>query len=113
MNDNPKNPAQLGLGDIITNLPAVRAAKKVNTLSRVHRRLIEPIETEQDNEQRLSFQHTVFCQAGLPYRNPGNDVREWQREQGAVSLLVEAGKAMNPESRKWVELGLPWGTSRA
>jgi hypothetical protein len=27
---------------VLVNLPAVRAAKKVNTLSRVHRRLIEP-----------------------------------------------------------------------
>ena len=42
-------------------LPAVKRAKKVNTLSRVHRRLIEPIETDQDNEARLSFQHTVFA----------------------------------------------------
>jgi hypothetical protein len=105
-NDNP----QLSLGEIVANLPAVRAAKKTNTFSRVHRRLIEPIETEQDNEPRLSFQHTVFCQAGLPYRNPGDDVREWKREQGAVSLLVEAGQARHPKSRDWVKLGLPWGT---
>jgi hypothetical protein len=104
--DNP----QLSLGGIIANLPAVRAAKKVNTMSRVHRRLIEPIETEQDNEPRLSFQHTVFCQAGLPYRNPGDDVREWQREQGAVSVLVEAGQAKHPKTHQWVKLGLPWGT---
>ena len=109
-NDNPPDPAQMSLGGIVTNLPAVRAAKKANTLSRVHRRLIEPIESDQDNEARLSFQHTVFCQAGLPYRNPGDDVREWKREQGAVSLLVEAGQARHPQSRDWVKLGLPWGT---
>jgi hypothetical protein len=96
-NDNPRDPAQLSLGGIVASLPAVRAARKANTLSRVHRRLIEPIETEQDNEQRLSFQHTVFCQAGLPYRNPGDDVREWKRDQGAVSLLVEAGQARHPK----------------
>jgi hypothetical protein len=46
----------------------------------------------------------------LPYRNPGDDVREWQREQGAVSLLVEAGRARNPNTGQWVKLGLPWGT---
>jgi hypothetical protein len=60
----------------------VRAAKKANTLSRVHRRLVEPIETDQDNEARLAFQHTVFCQTGLPYRNPGDDVRLWQPAPG-------------------------------
>jgi hypothetical protein len=52
-NDNPRDPAQLSLGGIIANLPAIRAARKANTMSRVHRRLIEPVETEQDNEQRL------------------------------------------------------------
>src|SRR6266851_1292381 len=95
-NDNPRDPAQMSLGGIVANLPAVRRAKKANTLSRVHRRLIEPIETDQDNETRLAFQHTVFCQAGLPYRDPGDAVRERQREQGAVSLLIKAGEARNP-----------------
>lgn len=50
MTDEPKS-----LGALLFELPAVRCAKKVNTLSRVHRRLIEPIETEQDNEARLSL----------------------------------------------------------
>lgn len=109
-NDNAGDPAQMSLGGIVASLPAVRAAKKANTLSRVHRRLIEPIETDQDNEQKLAYQHTVFCQAGLPYRNPGEDVRKWHREQGAVSLRIEAGSARHPKTRKWIELGLPWGT---
>jgi replication initiator protein len=107
---NPQDPAQKSLGDVLLNLPAVRAAKKVNTLSRVHRRLIEPIETEDGDDARLAFQHTVFCQTSLPYRDPGDDVREWQREQGAVSMLVKAGEAKNPSTRQWVRLGLPWGT---
>ena len=108
-NDNPKDPAQMSLGGLIAALPAVRAAKKANTLSRVHRRLIEPIETEQDNEARLSFQHTVFCQAGLPYRNPGDDVRLWQRTQGAAMLVVQAGQVLRPQERTIVDVGLPWG----
>jgi hypothetical protein len=91
-------------------LTAVRRAKKVNTLSRVHRRLIEPVElTEQDNEPRLSFQHTVFCQTGLPYRNPGDAVRLWQRSQGDVLLEVQAGRVAHPATRNTVEVGLPWG----
>lgn len=75
-------------------------------LSRIHRRLIEPIEQAVE----LSFQHTVFCQTSLPYRNPGDDVREWQRNQGAVLLLVKAGEALNPQTNRWERLGLPWGT---
>jgi len=45
MTDEPKS-----LGVSLSELPAVRAAKKVNTLSRVHRRLIEPIETDRDGD---------------------------------------------------------------
>ena len=53
------------------------------------------IETEQDNEPRLSFQHTVFCQAGLPYRN--------RRDPAQISLggivtnlpAVRAAKKIN------------------
>jgi Plasmid encoded RepA protein len=102
-NDNP----QLSLSTIIANLPAVRAAKKANTMSRVHRRLIEPIETEQDNQ--LAFQHSVFCQTSLPYRNPGDDVRLWQRSQGTTLLQIEAGHIYHPALKNFVEIGLPWG----
>jgi hypothetical protein len=46
-------------------------------LSRIDRRLIEPIETGQDSDDpRLAFQHTVLCQTSWPYRDPGDDVRE-------------------------------------
>lgn len=66
MTDEPKS-----LGDLLFELPAVKRAKKVNTLSRVHRRLIEPIETEQDNEARIwrNFGGSV-CRAGDAVREP-------------------------------------------
>lgn len=44
-------------------------------LSRVHRRLIEPVE----HEDELAFQNTIFCQIGLPYRDPGDDKRLCER----------------------------------
>ena len=99
-----------GLGEILVTLPAVRAAKKANTLSRVHRRLLAPLDAVSSAEQQLAFQHTVFCQTSLPYRNPGDDVREWKRDQGSVSLLVKAGEARDNVTNKWTKLGLPWGT---
>lgn len=105
VNDDSKNNSQ-SLGQIITKLPAVRAARKVNVNSHVHHRLITPL----DDASEIAFQHTVFCQTGFPYRNPGDDVRKWEREQGAVSLRVEAGAAKHPKTGEWVELGLPWGT---
>ena len=43
------------------------------------------------------FAHTVFCQTGLPYRNPG-DVREWERANGAARMEIIAGKGRGSES---------------
>jgi hypothetical protein len=57
----------------------------------------------------LAFQHSIFCQTGLPYRNPGPEVREWERVNGGASLIVSAGKAFDPANKRWVQLGLPYG----
>jgi hypothetical protein len=58
---------------------------------------------------RIDFLHTVQCQIGLPYRDPGNDVREWDQRQGMASLRIEAGSALDPRTREFVKLGLPFG----
>jgi hypothetical protein len=106
-----EDPERQSLPDILVNLPAVRVAKQVNTSSRINRRLIQPIEIKQDNDDpRLAFQHTVLCQTSWPYRDPGDDVREWKRINGSVALQVQAGDAWNPAAADFVRLGLPWGT---
>jgi Plasmid encoded RepA protein len=82
----------------------------MNPPSRVQERLIRSaVEIEADDPTTLLYQHTVFCQTGLPYRNPGHDAREWEKRNGNVLLRVEAGTAMNPETGEWVKLGLPYG----
>src|SRR5580698_1715326 len=58
--------------------------------------------------QRLDFLHTIQCQLGLPYRNPGDHVREWDRKQGTASLRIEAGSAIGPDGN-FVHVGLPYG----
>jgi hypothetical protein len=76
------------------NLPALRPP------SRVQQRLIRSaVEIEADDPDTILFQHTVFCQTGLPYRNPGEAVRLWQRSQGAANLEIEAGRAFHPGER--------------
>lgn len=70
-------------------------------------RIIEAAST--DNLQSLLFQHTVFCQTCLPYRDPGDDIRTWERSNGTVVLEVNAGKAMHPSERRLVPLGIPFG----
>jgi hypothetical protein len=108
-----KNNGLMPLGDILKQAipkpqrPRFAAAvKALKPLSRVQNRLLEPCP---EHEPEICFQHTVLCQTGLPYRNPGDDVHKWQREQGSVSLLITAGEAKDPRTHQWVHVGLPWG----
>ena len=98
-------------GEQRTLFPISECLPKSKPPSRVQQRLIESAAAiASDDPQTLLFQHSVFCQVGLPYRNPGDDTREWERAQGAVALRVEAGRARHPDTGEWVKLGLPWGT---
>lgn len=91
-------------------VPLGKALPKIKPPSRVKRRLIESAAAiEEDDPESLLFQHTVFCQVGLPYRDPGEHVREWERQQGSVALKVDAGEAYHQESGRWMKLGLPFG----
>ena len=51
----------------------------------------------------------MFCQTSLPYRNPGDDVRIWERVNGKAHLEIVAGRAMHPEREEFVDIGLPYG----
>jgi hypothetical protein len=80
------------------------------TVTPIKKRMIESsVEISAKLADDILFQHTVFCQTVLPYRDPGPEVREWKREQGDVRLLLEAGKAYNKKKDAFVEIGLPFG----
>lgn len=55
------------------------------------------------------FQHTLFCQTVLPYRDPGPEVRAWERAQGDTRLLLEAGKIYDQVAKEYKPVGLPFG----
>jgi Plasmid encoded RepA protein len=74
------------------------------------RRLRSSLDTRETPAQHIVYQHTVLCQTALPYRDPGEDVREWERQQGAVALKVHAGEARDPSTGRFVKLGLPFGS---
>jgi hypothetical protein len=59
--------------------------------------------------ERIDFLHAIQCQCGIPYRNPGNGIHEWDRKQGIASLRLEAGSAIDPATGEFVKLGLPYG----
>ncbi len=73
------------------------------------RRLLDGSEATRSDPKQVLYQHTVLCQTGLPYRNPGDDVRTWKRTNGKVGLQVEAGTAWNPGAEDFVQVGMPYG----
>lgn len=64
---------------------------------------------QEQDDQSILYQHSVFCQTCLPYRDPGDDVRIWERVNGRAHLKVLAGEALHPKEERFVELGLPFG----
>ena len=63
-----------------------------------------------DDSREILYQHTVLCQTGLPYRDPGDAARTWERLNGNVHLKVLAGEAMHPLQGRLVPVGLPFGS---
>jgi hypothetical protein len=79
-------------------------------LSPIKRRLLNAAtDILSEQAKNIDFLHSVSCQCALPYRNPGDSVREWDRKQGNASLRIEAGSALNPKTKEYVRLGLPYG----
>ena len=54
------------------------------------------------------YQHTLFCQTVLPYRDPGQ-VRTWERAQGDTRLYLEAGRIYDQNTDTPKPVGLPFG----
>src|SRR5881392_1410689 len=105
------------IGDI--SLPLLKRAHSTEPQSikshgptPIERRLIEGAVREiedPDTPLSLLYQHTVLCQTCLPFRDPGNETRTWERLNGNIHLEVNAGKAMHPEQGRLIPLGLPFG----
>jgi hypothetical protein len=71
----------------------MRLSTALNGPSIIEQRLIDGA-GEPDEPQSLLFQHTVLCQTCLPFRDPGDEARTWERLNGNVHLKVLAGEAM-------------------
>lgn len=84
--------------------------KPKSMLSTIQRRRIEAATSIRlERAKQIDYLHTVQCQTSLPYRDPGDHVREWDRKQGSASLRIEAGSALDPRTKEYVKLGLPFG----
>ena len=92
------------LAQVIT--PALR--KSIIGPSPIESRLLDAAANDDGNDSIL-YQHSIFCQTYFPYRDPGTNVRLWERRNGQVHLEIEAGRAMHPTQQKIIDVGLPFG----
>lgn len=80
--------------------------REVKPLTPIQERLLAPMDPE---VRDILYQHSVLCQTCMPYRDPGDGVRAWQRRNGSVHMLIKAGEILDPARDAWVEIGLPFG----
>ena len=85
-----------------------RAARPVSRrrTSEEHQALLSPKASSTDT---VVYAHTVLCQTVLPYKDPGDDVRSWERVNGNARLKVIAGEAMVARTQRFEDVGLPFG----
>lgn len=69
----------------------------------------ESLEAARLDRQSLRHIHSVLAICGLPYTRQPVEVREYERNQGRMSLIVEAGKLRTPDGR-WEAQPLPYGS---
>ena len=86
----------------------VAKRKPPGTITPIKSRLIEAAAAGVTELQSILYQHSIFCQTGMPYRDPGDDVRTWEQSNGLAAMEITAGKAMHPKLGKFIELGLPF-----
>jgi len=103
-----KNDGLTPVGDILSK----KLLSQFKGPSVIQQRLIDgaALNIENPDEPRdILYQHTVLCQTCLPFRDPGDEARTWERLNGLVHLKVLAGEAMHPEKGRLVPVGLPFG----
>ena len=92
------------IGDI---LPKVANRKGITPLTPIQERLLTPMDAP-DEVRDILYQHSVLCQTCMPYRDPG-DERICRRRNGIVRMEIQAGRALDPATDDFVDVGLPWG----
>ena len=91
------------IGDILPKL--IKPHHK--PLSRIKERLVSmPLDQKQT---ATLYQHSVLCQTCMPYRDPGDAIRIWQRRNGFVRLELQAGRVLDQDMDDFVNVGLPFG----
>ena len=67
------------------------------------------LDAEGANPDNLRHIHSVLAICSLPYRKQPIETREFERRQGRMSLVVEAGKLLSPTGER-IAQPLPYGS---
>lgn len=87
-----------------------RARQQLKAPTPTQQRVIEAASLADDDAVlSILYQHSALCQTFLPYRDPGDAARSWERVNGHVHLEVLAGKALHPVKEQFTPVGLPFG----
>jgi len=98
------------IGDLIRAsdvLPEIVNRKGIQPFTPIQVRLLAPMDAPEDVKEIL-YQHSVLCQTCMPYRDPGTE-RICARRNGIVRMEIQAGRALDPVTDDFVDVGLPWG----
>lgn len=69
----------------------------------------EVIENDGPSPQNLRYIHSSLAICGLPYKRLPDGVHEFERKQGRMAVLVEAGTVRSPVDGHRIRQPVPWG----
>jgi len=69
----------------------------------------EVMESTPPTQADLRHIHSVLAVCGMPYDRPAPEVRRFEKKQGNMSLLVQAGDLHGGEDDQWIPQPLPFG----
>lgn len=89
-----------------------RQRDKLTAMARDTRRralVRQSFEEAMPTAEDLRHIHSVLAICSLPYTRQAPDVRRFERRQGRMSLVIEAGELQSPDGT-WVPQPLPYGS---
>lgn len=81
-------------------------------ITRQHVRLLDAAEAIRldPDKTEAAFIARQLVQATLPHKNPGDDLPEWTRTNGNLTLSIRSGRRTDIKTGKRENIGYPYGT---
>jgi hypothetical protein len=82
------------------------------TITRQRSKLLDTAEAIRLDPDKIeaAFIARQLVQATLPHKNPGDDLPEWTRTNGNLTLSIRSGRGKDPKTGERKNIGYPYGT---